>query len=39
MLNIKSLTFNHFWAEKMKKGGNFYQGCKKIRALLDFFAT
>ena len=36
MSNVKSWTFNHFWAENLKNGGNFYQGCKKNRTLLDF---
>ena len=37
MLKVKYLTL--FKQKKMKKGGNFDQGCKKNRALLDFFAT
>ena len=35
MLKIKNLT--HLSKKKLKKGGNFYHGCKKNRALLDFF--
>ena len=34
MLKVKNLT--HL-SKKMKKGGNFDHGCKKNRALLDFF--
>ena len=32
MLKVKNLT-----PQKLKKGGNFDHGCKKNRALLDFF--
>ena len=39
MLNVKSWIFNPFWADKLKKGENFHQGCKKNRALLDFFGN
>ena len=35
MLKVKNLT--HLTPQKMKKGGNFDHGCKKNRALLDFF--
>ena len=35
MLKVKNLT--HSTPPKMKKGGNFDRGCKKNRALLDFF--
>ena len=35
MLNVKNLT--HLTPKKLKKGGNFDYGCKKNRALLDFF--
>ena len=35
MLKVKNLT--HLSPQKMKKGGNFDHGCKKNRALLDFF--
>ena len=35
MLKVKNLT--HLSKKKVKKGGNFDHGCKKNRALLDFF--
>ena len=35
MLKVKNL--NHLSKKKLKKGGNFDHGCKKNRALLDFF--
>ena len=34
MLKVKNLT-----PKKLKKGGNFDQGCKKNRALLNFFCN
>ena len=34
MLKVKNLT-----PKKLKKGGNFDHGCKKNRALLDFFCN
>ena len=37
MLNVKSKKNNPFKPKKKKKGGNFDHGCKKNRALLDFF--
>ena len=37
MLKVKYLTL--FKQKKLKKGGNFDQGCKKNRALLDFFCN
>ena len=37
MLKVKNLTL--IKQKKKKKGGNFDQGSKKNRALLDFFAT
>ena len=37
MLKVKNLT--HLTPQKMKKGGNFDHGCKKNRALLDFFCN
>ena len=35
MLKVKNLTL--LSPPKIKKGGNFDHGCKKIRALLDLF--
>ena len=37
MLNIKNLTV--LSPKNWEKGGNFDHGCKKIRALLDFFCN
>ena len=37
MLKVKNLT--HLTPKKLKKGGNFDHGCKKNRALLDFFCN
>ena len=37
MLKVKYLTL--FKQKKFKKGGNFDQGCKKNRALLDIFCN
>ena len=37
MLKVKNLT--HLSKKKLKKGGNFDHGCKKNRALLDFFCN
>ena len=37
MLKVKNLT--HLSKKKWKKGGNFDYGCKKNRALLDFFCN
>ena len=37
MLKVKNLT--HLSKKKLKKGGNFYHGCKKNRALLDLFCN
>ena len=39
MLNPKNQKFNPFKPQKWKKGGNFDHGCKKNRALLDFFCN
>ena len=37
MLKVKNST--HLTPPKMTKGGNFDHGCKKNRALLDFFCN
>ena len=37
MLQVKHLTL--FKPPKKKKGGYFYEGCKKNRTLLDFFCN
>ena len=37
MLKVKNL--NPFKQKNLKKGGNFDHGCKKNRALLDFFCN
>ena len=37
MLKVKNLT--HLSQKSLKKGGNFDHGCKKNRALLDFFCN
>ena len=37
MLKVKNLT--HLSKKQLKKGVNFYHGCKKNRALLDFYCN
>ena len=37
LLKVKNLT--HLRQKKLKKGGNSDHGCKKNRALLDFFCN